>query len=198
MGDQQSQTKFRIKGLSTVEGAHPGEFVKVPAGGYVCVIRMVGIDKTKTGKYKMMFTLDIAEGEFAGAFKDSQYPPIFQQLIYDDNGTASKYLKGLLEDIEASNPDWKMPPNDELDVATLVNKKVGFIFGEKEYLKKNGEVGTFMEPRRSLTIKRVRNGEYATPQLRKLSDEDRQRANGADTNSDIEFIQDDNGDNAPF
>ena len=107
-------------------------------------------------------------------------------------------MKGLLEDIEASNPDWKMPPNDELDVATLVNKKVGFIFGEKEYLKKNGEVGTFMEPRRSLTIKRVRNGEYATPQLRKLSDEDRQRANGADTNSDIEFIQDDNGDNAPF
>lgn len=192
-------TTIKIKGLSTVESAHPGEFVKIPAGGYVCVIRKVSIDKTKTDKYKMMFTLDIAEGEFARAFENSQYPPIYQQLIYDDEGNASRYFKGILEDIQDSNSDWKISADDTLDFSTLIGKKVGFLFGEREYLKRDGSIGTFMEPRRSMNVKRIRNKEFAIPQLRKVTDEDRKFAAKSGNGDDDEFIQDEMDDNrAPF
>lgn len=195
-----SNTKFKINGLSSVEPAHPGEFVKLPAGGYVCLIRKVEMGKTKqTDKYKLMLTLDIAEGEFKGIFKESQYPPIFQQLVFDDNGVASRFFKGLLADIEASNSDFKIDSDDTLDIINLVNKKVGFLFGEKEYRKKNGEIGTFMEPRRSLTVKQVHDKDFQIPQPRLLSDEERKKENSATLNEDEDGIITDIDDNrVPF
>lgn len=183
-----SGTVITVDGLDTVEGAHPGDFAKLPAGGYVCMITKVMIDKTSTGKFKLVLTFDVAEGEYRGIFKNSQYPPVLHQLIEDEKGGATKFFKGMLEDVQASNPEWKLPAGKSVDIRPLLNKKVGVLFVEEEYLNKNGEVKTAVRPRNTLTVKQIREKNFTVPPIKKLPEELKNNNKEQGAVDDDEFI----------
>ena len=60
-----------IQGANNVQEKTFGgsAFAPLPAGGYVCKILNVGVDKTAGGKPFIKFRIDVAEGEQAGYFQ---------------------------------------------------------------------------------------------------------------------------------
>lgn len=60
-----------IQGANNVQEKAFGSssFAPLPAGGYVCRILAVGVDKTSGGKQFIKLRIDVAEGEHAGYFQ---------------------------------------------------------------------------------------------------------------------------------
>lgn len=59
----------------------------------------------------------------------TKYPCIYRQRTTDNEGNTNPRFKGLITAIEKSNPGYVWNWNEQ----TLAKKKVGFVFGEKEY-----------------------------------------------------------------
>ena len=60
-----------LKGYEDAQAVLPGEFAKLPAGGYVCGVVHAEITKSKAGNPMLVLYLDIVEGEFAKYFRDA-------------------------------------------------------------------------------------------------------------------------------
>ena len=59
-----------IQGASGVQETTFGsKFGKLPAGGYVCKILNVKVDKTSGGSLYIKLQIDVSEGEYAGHFQ---------------------------------------------------------------------------------------------------------------------------------
>jgi len=121
-----------------------GEFKQLPPGAYVCTIKEAFEVTTQGGKNMLQLWLDIAEGEhrdhfqnqYAAAgrkFGDAKWRGTYNQLT---EGESLGYFKGLLLDIENSNPGYKF----NFDEKTLVKKKIGGVFGREQYRNQKGEL----------------------------------------------------------
>ena len=144
-----------------------GEFQKLPAGGYVCIITGADVSTSKSsGLKQLVLEVEIAEGDFAGYFKKDKYKPQYYKTIFTKEGKFSPYLKGVLMNIENSNSDFKAAAS--LNTNDLIGKKVGMVFREED-VEKNGKIYTNINPRIAKTVDEIRNGNFTVPPAIKIN-----------------------------
>lgn len=158
----------------------PGEFAKLPAGGYICHIVNAEITNSKAGNPMLVLFLDIVEGEFARHFKNAfervhslrsdikwDNSGVYRQLIFDKAGKVSSFFKGLLTCIEKSNAAFHFNPRT-FDEQILRGCLIGFIFAEEEYQKNDGSTATRTFAKFPKTVDVIRSGNFTVPELKKL------------------------------
>lgn len=156
----------RPSDYATAAATMGGEYEKIPVGGHVCVIRSAKCDKTRTGKDMIVLAIEIAEGTSLDGFykrtfervksfnPDAKWPGVYNSVIANDDGSTNPMFKGLMVAIEESNPGYKWDWSE----SSLAGKRVGFNFGEEEYVNRHGEVKTNIKPRFPASVKSVRDG----------------------------------------
>lgn len=158
----------------------PGEFLKLPAGGYVCSIFNAEVTLSKAGNPMLVLYLDIIEGEFARHFRNAfdrvrgsrpeikwDNSGVYRQLIFDKSGKVPSFFKGLLTCIENSNSAFHFNPRT-FDAQILRGCLVGFVFAEEEYKKTDGSVGTRTFAKFPKLVDDIRNGNFTVPDTKKL------------------------------
>lgn len=169
-----------LKGYDDVQAVTPGEFPKLPAGGYVCQIIHAELTKSKADNPMLVLYIDIAEGDFAGYFKDSSSrvksfrsdskwdnSGIYRQLIFDKDGNTSRFFKGLITCIEKSNPNFKINPR-AFDEQRLRGLLIGCLFAEEEYPRRDATIGTRLFIKFPKTVDDIHSGNFSVPELKKL------------------------------
>lgn len=162
----------KLKGYDEAQ-AITGEYEKLNAGGYICKIKSAKEEKSKTGKRMLVIALDILEGDKKNFFKkrfdedtraEKKWPAgaIYRQMLEGEK--AAGFLKGLITSIEASNEGFKW----DWDEKKLANLKCGAIFGEEEYEKLDGSVGTSTKVKFIRTVKSIEEGNFKIPEIKKL------------------------------
>lgn len=153
-------------------------FAPLPAGGYVCKILAVGVDKTAGGKQFIKLCIDVAEGEHAGFFQkryqadaSSQYGQkwkgVYKIWLPNFTGDNDKYTnaiamyKGNLNTISRANH--LAEPNIEagFDPDMFKGSIIGVLFREAYY---NGN--RFTEPAFLCDPQKIRSGDYEIPEPR--------------------------------
>lgn len=147
-----------------------GEFETLPAGGYKCIIKKIVCETSQNGKEYLKLAVDIIEGEYQDFFKkkfdadsreEKKWPGTWVVFTEGFNpGTTSKYYKGLITSIEASNANFKF---DHINEQTLVNKKVGIVFREEEFEGFDGAVHTSTKPFYAVSIDKVEEAKIPNP-----------------------------------
>lgn len=112
---------------------------------------------------------EIKKDFFRNRFNDNSSPDkkwpagaIYRQMLEGEK--AAGFLKGLMTSLEASNDGFKW----DWDEKKLVDLKCGAIFGEEEYEKMDGSVGTTTKVKFIRTIKAIQDGNFKVPELKKL------------------------------
>lgn len=155
-----------IEGYDLVNEA--GEFKKLPAGIYG--VRITSVTDVPENQY-LRITCDITKGEYANYFKtlvDSGLSDTSSSIrSYKQN--AVPFFKAFITAVEKTNPGYHW----DWDEKKLVGKNVIAVFGEEEYVDKNGEVkvGTHLVEFRSLEAYQA--GRIKVPELKKLPEEER-------------------------
>ena len=160
----------------------PGEFVKLPAGGYVCSIVNAEITNSKAGNPMLVLYIDIVEGEFAKHFRNAfervrgsrpdikwDNSGIYRQLIFDKTGKVSRFFKGLLTCIEKSNGSFHFNPRT-FDEQILRGCLIGFVFAEEEYTKTDGSTGNRTFAKFPKPVDDIRSGNFNVPEPKKLAE----------------------------
>ena len=189
----------KIEGYETAQ-ALTGEYERLEAGGYICKIIAAKEEKSKSGNRMLTLALDIDEGEHKGLFmkrweelrkeindpnKEVKYPSagVYHQML-EGNEKAIGFLKGLMTSLEASNPKFKW----DWDEKKLVGLRCGAIFGEEEYEKLDGSIGTSCKVKFIRTIKCIQDNNFKVPELKKLPEKgDAAEFSGAADNDDLPF-----------
>lgn len=161
--------------------AFTGEYPRLPAGGYICKILGAKVEKSKKGNDMLVLALDICEGDYKDFFtkqyeervktatpeKPAKHPnnAILRAVLQGENWI--NRFKGIITAIENSNKnfDWKSCKGDETKLKGLI---VGAIFREEEYEKFDGSIGTSVKIYQLRNADKIRNGEYTTPEIKKL------------------------------
>ena len=121
-----------------------GEFTKLPAGAYICVIRN-GVDVPD--KEYLKVTYDIAEGPHAGHFDDIRKDHAdwawVGAYVKSYKTTALPMFKRFCSAISKSNGAFVFDGNTvNADEMTLIGKKLGIVLREEEYYSNSGELKT--------------------------------------------------------
>lgn len=162
----------KIKGYDEAK-AITGEYERLEAGGYICKIISAKEEKSKSGKRMLVLALDIVEGDkkdfFRNRFNENTSPEkkwpagaIYRQMLEGEK--AAGFLKGLMTSLETSNEGFKW----NWDEKKLADLKCGAIFGEEEYEKMDGSVGTSTKVKFIRTVKAIQDGNFKVPELKKL------------------------------
>lgn len=166
-----------IQGANNVQEKTFGgsAFAPLPAGGYVCKILNVGVDKTAGGKPFIKFRIDVAEGAQAGYFQkrfnaDASSPygqkwkGVYKLFLPSFTGDNEKYTnaiamyKGNLNTISRAN---HLPePNIEagFDPDMFKGSIIGVLFREASY-----QGNRFTEPAYLCDPQKIRTGDYEIP-----------------------------------
>ncbi len=151
-----------------------GEYETLPVGGYKCVIKKVVEEETTNGKKYLKVGFDIAEGEYKDFYQkkfenDNRDNPkwsgiwtVFEEG-YEPNTTNPKF-KGFITSVETSNEGFKFNFKEE----ELVNKKVGLVFREEEFIGTDGQVHTGIKPYYAVSYEKAE--EAKIPNKKELSD----------------------------
>lgn len=158
----------------STEAKQDGEFKRLNPGGYIC--RIVDVIDTPDKEY-IQVHLDIADGDLKNYFKDMASQ--FNMMKWPAGGTTIRsykennlsYFKGFIKAIEESNVNYDFA-KCYFDTSSLINKFVGVVFGEEEYLNKDYELKTSVKPRFIMNTAKISRGEYTIPSIRKLSADD--------------------------
>lgn len=137
------------------------------AGATVLGITSAQEIQSRSGSPMLVLSIDIAEGEYkryytklsADLKKDCMLK--HRRTLTDDQ---SEYLKGDIKAIEESNKGFKF----NFDERSLVNKLVGGMLREKEYLSKDGSIKTFLEIAYLCSVDKVRSGLLKPMPIKKL------------------------------
>lgn len=171
----------QIKDFENVQAANG--FERPEAGGYVCIIRHV---EDHPDKEFIHLEVDIAEGKFKGYAAETAeragFWPLRCNRFY--GGKSVGYFKAFIEAVEATNKNYRWDWNEQ----SLVNKGVGIVFREKEYVARDGSIRKSIEPYEFKTAAQIRDGDFTVPAPKPV--------NPAAT-APATFI-DDSGDELPF
>ncbi len=153
--------------------AYTGESQALPAGGYVCTILKAEEAETSASKRPMLvLLLDIAEGEYAGYFRqqfdrvkqsnpDAKWGGTFRQLT---DGSSLPFFKGMVTSIEESNGfKW------DFDEAKLKGKKIGAIFGREQYINSYGDTKWSTKCQAVRAVKTIQEGKFDVPEDKLLA-----------------------------
>lgn len=127
--------------------AFTGEFVSLPAGCYVCVIKQVSQTETQSHRPQLAVLFDIAEGEQKDFYRkqydtakrsdaNAKWKGVHKQIM---DGSSLPFFKGLMTSVEKSNPGYSFPWGLEGNEKTMVGKKFGAVMGREEFLTQEGE-----------------------------------------------------------
>lgn len=158
-----------------------GDYRILPADGYVCTILKAEETTSSTGKDMIKVAFDIADGEFAGYFKDmfdswrasAEDPKSVKWpftgtkwiLLLDNEGKTNRDFKSFCTALEDSGVDvWK---NDVFDAASLKGAKLGIIFRreEQEY---NHATSWRTVPWGFRSVKTIEEGSFSVPEDKPL------------------------------
>lgn len=146
--------------------AYTGDFEQLELGGHVCKITGVKLEYTQnTNAEVLVIAFDIAEGKQAGYYQkrydeakkgntQAKWQGIFRQFT---QGNSTPYFKGLIENIEKSNPGYNFM-NTGFNEQTLVGKLFGGIFGREQYKTQDGKLKFATKCRSIRTVEAIRNG----------------------------------------
>ena len=161
----------KYDGYEQAEAVIPGDYEMLEPGGYVCKILKVQAEEKDYGTL-LRIAFDIAEGEYEGYYRrrfdqkkqydeNAKWPGMYYQAAKQDD---LRYFKGFITSIEASNPGFKW----NWDEKKLTGKLFGGIFGEEEYEKQNGEIGTIVKCRFVRSADSIREGKFKVPEKKRL------------------------------
>lgn len=150
-----------------------GEYERLAPGGYICTIKSAKEENSKSGKRMLVIALDILEGDkkefFKKRFEENASPEkkwpagaIYRQMLEGEK--AAGYLKGLMTSLENSNEGFKW----NWDEKKLADLKCGAIFGEEEYERLDGSIGTTTKVKFIRTVQAIKEGNFKVPELKKL------------------------------
>lgn len=151
--------------------ANTGDFVRLPAGGYVAQI--TAVEYKEGDKPFLECTFDIAEGEYKGFYSDDwgkEHPYAHQFRQYQTPKSEGAF-KGFLHNIDASNGTDFVKSTENtgrLDERELVGKYIGLVIGYRERVTDRGEVREVSYVNKYRTVDGIRNGRYKVPELQKL------------------------------
>ena len=147
-----------------------GSFEKLPAGGYVA--RIIKAEDNSKKEY-LHVVFDIAEGEYAGFFKDTDADRVWLHDFYqgyrqkeqtDKDKVVNRLFKLFTNSLEASNAGYKWDWNE----SALAGKLIGIVMGEEEYDNDRGETKIGLKVRGIKTAEEIREGKFKVPELKKL------------------------------
>lgn len=153
------------------------EAKKLPVDGYVVEIQKAEVVEYDWGDV-LALSYDIAEGEYQGFFleqwkentqPDKKYKGVFRLNIPKDDGSekdewSKRKFKTCATAIEESNTGYRW----EWEEQTLVKKKVGMIFQDKEW-EYNGKTGMSAQPYAMTTVEKIREGNFKIPKPKYLN-----------------------------
>ena len=133
-----------------------GAFRTPEPGGYVCIITKV---EAVPSKSYAKFSWDIAEGEYANCYADSNWPPMDIVSWKDGALPMTKHKLHVLAD---DNPDFtpsKAWAND--DWQAFVGKRFGAVLRKRLYTKSNGQDGEGIEIGAWKRTDEIRSGSWS-------------------------------------
>ena len=167
---------------NNVEATKPGEFNRLPAGGYICKITAV---EDEPSKEYLKIEFDICDGEFKDYYRNLYENKKFWggNFIKSYKEKALGFFKQMLECIEKSSRGFKANDFDG-DERKLVGKFVGLVIGYEEYEASDGKVKLRIYVDAFKTASEIKNGEFEIPALKTL-------APAVKTSSPLDAVEDD-------
>jgi hypothetical protein len=158
-----------------------GEPKILPAGGYVCKILKAEETESKTHKPMLKVFFDIADGEYAGYFREmfqnwkasSDDPSTVKWpftgtkwiLLLNNEGQTNRDFKSFCTALEDSGTDvWK---NDTFDATSLKGAKLGIIFRREEH-EYNGAASWRTVPWGFRSVETIEDGTFNVPEDKAL------------------------------
>lgn len=146
-----------------------GNFEKLPVGGYI--IKILEVDDVPEKEYLKIF-FDINDGEKKGFFQKAFEEDTRAEKKWPNAGSfirsykekALPMFKGFTNAVENSNKGYKW----NFDEKSLVNKVVGVVIGEEEYVNQKGQVRTRTYVSAVHSVDTIKKGEFTVPELKKL------------------------------
>lgn len=158
----------RLNGIADVEEAGDG-FKRPEAGGYVC--RITDVEDNPDKEY-LKIEYDFAEGEFKDYFRDLNDKKGFWggSFIKSYKKKAWPFFKGFCTAVTESNKGFIFDGDEHADERTLKNKLIGLVIGEEDYIKGDGSLGSRLYVAQTLSVDRIRKGDYKVPEYKHLQD----------------------------
>lgn len=169
----------KIEGYDEAQ-AITGEYETLEAGGYICKIINAKEETSQNGNRMLVIAFDINEGEHKNFYQRRfeelkkanndpaitvKYPNNGIYRVMLDSEKAAGYMKGLITSIEASNTNFKW----NWDEKVLKDKLFGGVFGEEEYEKMSGEIGTTVKLKWIRSVQAIEDGKYKIPEKKCLN-----------------------------
>lgn len=148
--------------LTNVEEAQ--EFKALPAGGYICRLNVV---QDVPEKEYLKIEFDIDEGEFKGHYQKLFASRGFWagRMFRSYKETALPFFKSFTTALEKSNPGYQW----DSDESNLVDKVIGIVLAEEEYIGNDGTVKTKLVADRVHSIEAIKKGDYKIPPKKLLA-----------------------------
>lgn len=176
-----------IDNWDEIQERKDGEITLPAPGGYVA--RITSVEDHEDREY-LRIEWDFTEGEYKGSnlatFTRAGFWPTALFRSYKMN--AIGFFKGFKTCVETSNPGYTFRTSD---VHGLEGKLLGVVLGLEEYRRNNGTVGTRLYVAQTRSVQAIRNRDFQTPELKRLSGSDAPR-------QFVETPRDDDNEELPF
>ena len=152
--------------------AFTGESARLTVGGKICtIVNAYETTTKKTNQPMLALEFDIADGDEKGYYDAAQqqyggdWRGVYRQGTLDKDGNCSPFFKGMISAIEESNDRYKFDFNEK----TLIGKKFGGVFGEEEYIGKDGTVKTAVKLMQIRSTDAIKKGNFKIPPKKTVS-----------------------------
>lgn len=154
---------------------------QIPAGGYVCIIKLAEERTLPNGSQMLRVNFDIFEGEYKGAFMKrfeqdaasgrTEWRGRYDVFVLTRDGATNPFFKGLITAVEKSNPNAQLIRDGELSPERMKNCVVGLLFREEEFLGQDGKPHRTTRPSVAVEASKIRSGDFTIPKPRLLEPE---------------------------
>jgi hypothetical protein len=171
---------------------------KLPAGGYIA--KIMDAEEVDYGSYrKLLISVDIAEGEYAGYYADNyrnnsmidrKWKGVVRISIPNDDGSeadnfSKRLFKTAIDAVESSNPGYHWG----WDETTLKGKTAGLLVRMKEW-EYDGKHGWAPECFKLIDVNLIRSGKFTVPEDKPLNGNSSTSSSGSAA-SDAVSVDDD-------
>lgn len=153
-----------------------GEGKRLPAGGYICKYTFV---EDKPEKEYLYMEFDIAKGEFAGYYQElADRNSFWSGRCYRSyKEKALPMFKRMCTAVSKSNNGYVFDGGETNgDENTLVNKLVGIILAEEEYVANDGSIKRRLYVARECSVEDIEKGNYKVPAVKLLKNDEANKA----------------------
>lgn len=173
--------QFDLTKVETIQ-----EHKRLIPGGYVCKITNV---KDNANKEYLELEYDVAEGDCKGYYQELYQSKGFWggKLYKSYSEKGLPFFKAFIDALTESNRGWIWNWNESI----IRGCEIGFVLGEEEYNKNDGNVGKGLYVSKIVPTDKIRRREFDIPALKKLN-------NGNTSTLKDVVLTPANNDNLPF